>query len=40
VRQLNDDQKPLYKVGFIREKGKATAKILQWSLETGGSLLR
>jgi hypothetical protein len=25
VRQLNDEPKPVYKVGFIREKGKATA---------------
>jgi hypothetical protein len=23
VRQLNDEPKPVYKVGFIREKGKA-----------------
>jgi hypothetical protein len=29
VRQLNDE--PVYKVGFIRERGKATAKILQQS---------
>jgi hypothetical protein len=26
VRQLNDEVKPVYKVGFIREKGKATAR--------------
>jgi hypothetical protein len=26
VRQLSDGPKPVYKVGFIREKGKATAK--------------
>jgi hypothetical protein len=28
VRQLNDESKPGYKVGFIREKGKATARKL------------
>jgi hypothetical protein len=26
VRQLIDEPKPVYKVGFIREKGKATAR--------------
>jgi hypothetical protein len=26
VRQLNDEPKPVCKVGFIREKGKATAR--------------
>jgi hypothetical protein len=26
MRQLNDEPKQLYKVGFIREKGKATAR--------------
>jgi hypothetical protein len=40
VRQLNDEPKRVYKVGFIREKGKATAKVLQWSPEAGGSLHR
>jgi hypothetical protein len=40
VRQLNDESKPVYKVGFIREKGKATAKELQRSPEAGGSLHR
>jgi hypothetical protein len=40
VRQLNDKPKLGYKVGFIREKGKATAKVLQWSPEAGDSLLR
>jgi hypothetical protein len=25
-RQLNDEPKPVYKVGIIREKGKATAR--------------
>jgi hypothetical protein len=40
MMQLNEEPKPGYKVGFIREKGKATAKVLQWSLEAGGSLHR
>jgi hypothetical protein len=40
MRQLNDEPKVLYKVGFIREKGKAIAREVQWSSETGGSLLR
>jgi hypothetical protein len=40
VRQLIDEPKLVNKVGFIREKGKTTAKVLQWSLEPGGSLLR
>jgi hypothetical protein len=40
MRQLNDEPKPIYKVGFIREKGKATAKVLQWSPEASGSLHR
>jgi hypothetical protein len=40
VRQLNDDPKPVYKIGFIGEKGKATAKILQWSPEASGLLHR
>jgi hypothetical protein len=26
MRQLNDELKLVYKAGFIREKGKATAK--------------
>jgi hypothetical protein len=34
VRQLNDEPKPLYKVGFIREKGKATAREVQHSLKS------
>jgi hypothetical protein len=38
MRQLDDGPKPVYKVGFIREKGKATAKILQRS--PGSLLLR
>jgi hypothetical protein len=40
IRQLTDEPKPVYKVGFIREKGKATARAVQWSLETGRFLLR
>jgi hypothetical protein len=40
VRQLNDESKPVYKSGFKSEKGKATAKVLQWSLEAGGFLHR
>jgi hypothetical protein len=38
VRQLNDESKPVHKVGFVREKGKVTARELQQSLEAGGSL--
>jgi hypothetical protein len=26
MKQLNDEPKPVYKVGFIREKGKVTAR--------------
>jgi hypothetical protein len=33
-------QSPVYKVRFIREKGKAIAKVLQRSPEAGNSLLR
>jgi hypothetical protein len=40
VRQLNDGPKLVYKVGFIREKGKATAREVQQSPEAGSSLLR
>jgi hypothetical protein len=40
MRQLNDEPKPVYEVGFIRQKGKATARALQRSLEAGNSLLR
>jgi hypothetical protein len=39
-RQLNDEPKPVCKVGFIREKGKATARALQRSPEAGNSLFR
>jgi hypothetical protein len=31
MRQLNDEPKSVYKVGFIREKGKAMVRELQWS---------
>jgi hypothetical protein len=40
VRQLNDESKPVYEIGFRREKGKATARAVQQSLETDSSLLR
>jgi hypothetical protein len=40
MRQLNDEPKLVYKVGFIREKGKAIASEMQWSLEAGSSLNR
>jgi hypothetical protein len=40
VRQLNDEPKPIYKAGFIKEKGKATDRETQQSLEAGSSLLR
>jgi hypothetical protein len=40
VRQLTDGPKSVYKVGFIREKGKAAAREVQRSLETSSSLLR
>jgi hypothetical protein len=40
MRQLNDELKPVYEVGFIREKGKATARAPQQSLETDNLLLR
>jgi hypothetical protein len=40
VRQLIDESKPVYKVGFIREKGKATAREAQQSLEASNSLHR
>jgi hypothetical protein len=40
VRQLNDELKPIYKVGFIRKKGKATAREVQRSPEAHGSLHR
>jgi hypothetical protein len=39
MRQLKDEPKPVYKVEFIREKGKATAREVQRSLEASSSLL-
>jgi hypothetical protein len=39
MRQLIDELKLVYEVGFIKEKGKATARAGQWSPETGSSLL-
>jgi hypothetical protein len=40
VRQLTDKPKLVFQVGFINEKGKATAKTVQQSPETGSYLLR
>jgi hypothetical protein len=40
MRQLNDERKLVYKVGFIREKGKAIARAVQRSPETSSLLLR
>jgi hypothetical protein len=37
---LTFEPKLVYEVGFIREKGKATARTVQGSPETSGSLLR
>jgi hypothetical protein len=37
---LNDEPKPVYKVGFITEKGKATAREVPRSPEAGNLLLR
>jgi hypothetical protein len=37
---MNDEPKLLNIVGFIREKGKAIAKVLPWSPEASGSLHR
>jgi hypothetical protein len=39
MKQLNDKPKMVYKVEFIREKGKTTARTVQQSLETSSSLL-
>jgi hypothetical protein len=36
---LTCEPRPEHKVGFIREKGKAAARAVQWSLEAGSSLL-
>jgi hypothetical protein len=40
MRQLIDEPKLVYKVGCIREKGKATATAVWWSPEASSSLLR
>jgi hypothetical protein len=40
MRQLNDEPKLVYEVGFIRKKGKATAREVQRSPEAHGSLHR
>jgi hypothetical protein len=40
MRQLNAEPKLVYKVGFIREKGKATATEVQQNPEIRNSLLR
>jgi hypothetical protein len=41
MRQLTDcEPRLVHKVGFIREKGKATARMVQQSLEISGPLLR
>jgi hypothetical protein len=40
MRQLNDEPKLVYKVEFVREKGKATAREVQWSPEASSLLLR
>jgi hypothetical protein len=40
VRQLIDEPKLVYEVGFIREKGKATTRKVMWSMETSSLLLK
>jgi hypothetical protein len=40
VRQLNDEPKLIYEIGFIREKGKATARALEQSPKGSSLLLR
>jgi hypothetical protein len=40
AREAACEPKLVYEVGFIREKGKATARAVQGSPETSGSLLR
>jgi hypothetical protein len=40
LSQLNEESKPVYKTGFIREKGKATAEAVPRSQEAGSLLLR
>jgi hypothetical protein len=39
VRQLNEEPKPVYKVGFIREKGKATFREVPQSPVLGPGIL-
>jgi hypothetical protein len=34
------ETRPVHKVGFIRKKGKATARLVHWSLEASSSLHR
>jgi hypothetical protein len=36
---MGQSQYGKWEVGFIREKGKGTARAVQWSPETSGSLL-
>jgi hypothetical protein len=40
MRQLIDEAKVMHELGFIGEKGKATDRAVQRSLETSGSLLK
>jgi hypothetical protein len=40
MRQLNEEPNLVYEIGFIREKGKATAREVQQSPETSSFLLR
>jgi hypothetical protein len=40
IRQLIDEPKLVYEVGFIREKRRATTREVQLSPETGSSMLR
>jgi hypothetical protein len=40
MRQLIDEPKPVYKIGFIKEKEKTTVRAVQQSMETSSSLLR
>jgi hypothetical protein len=34
---MTHKKRPIDDIGFIREKGKATARAVQWSPETGSS---
>jgi hypothetical protein len=40
IKQLMDEPKLVFQVGFIRENGKAKARTMQQSPETCSSLLR